>query len=98
MRDEAETRKHGDVDFGLREKPEEAPPKRGNSVRNDASLLSAEEIQHRKKVRAQEAIGEQANASRHQNAQNQHSQHGVDEPAPDGQRQPWASHSLAEPI
>src|SRR5260370_28780656 len=94
MRDEAETRKHGEVDLGLREKTEDAPPKSGNSVRNDASLLSAEEIQHRKKVRAQEAIGEQADAGRQKNAENQHSQDGIDEPGPHGQGQPGESHSL----
>src|SRR5258708_31828731 len=94
MSDESEAREHGDIDLGLREKPEEAPPKSGNSVRNDASLLSAEEIQHRKKVRAQEAIGEQANASRQQNAENQHAQDSVDEPGPDGQGEPGQSHSL----
>jgi len=33
MRDEAETRKHGDVDFGLHEKPEEALPKNGYAIR-----------------------------------------------------------------
>src|SRR5712664_3341924 len=98
MRDEAETREHGDANFGLREKPEEAPPKSGNSVRDDASPLSAEEIQHRKKVRAQEAVGEQADAGRQQNAENQHAQNGIDEPGPHGQRQPGESHSLGTQV
>src|SRR5712692_1047490 len=64
MRDEAETRKHSDVDFGLREKPEEAPPKNGNSIRDDTGRLIGNEIHYRKKVRAQKAIREQADTRR----------------------------------
>ncbi len=69
MRDEAEARKHGHVDFGLGEKPEEALPKNGNGVGDDAGRLSGNEIQQRKKVGAQEAIGEQADAGGEKNAE-----------------------------
>src|SRR6266852_1885175 len=44
MRDQAEAREHGDVDFRLREKPEEALPKNGNGVRNDTGRLIGDEI------------------------------------------------------
>src|SRR6266852_6275028 len=44
MRDQAEARQHGHVDFRLREKPEEALPKNGNGVRNDTGRLIGDEI------------------------------------------------------
>ena len=73
MSGEAETGKHGDIDFGLREKPEEAPPKHGQSVRHNVWRQAGEEVQRRKKVRAQETIRKQADARCQQNAENQHS-------------------------
>src|SRR5713226_7099279 len=45
MGDEAKAREHGNIDFGLREKPEEALPKNGNSVRDNAGRLIGDEIQ-----------------------------------------------------
>src|SRR5213078_4929527 len=78
MRGEAETRKHGDVDLGLREKPEEAMPKNGNSLRDDTGRLIGNEIQRGEKMRAQEAIREQVGAGRQENAENQHAQDGVE--------------------
>ena len=98
MRDEAETRKHGDVDFGLREKPEEALPKDGDCTCDNGARLTGKEIQRGEKVRAQEAIREQADAGRQKNAENQHSQDGIDEPGPDGQREPGERHSLSAEI
>ncbi len=98
MRDEAKAREHGDVDFRLREKPEEALPKNGNGVRNDTGRLIGDEIQHRKKVCAQESIGQQADASRQEDAENQHAENGVDEPGPDGQRQPGQGHSMGAQV
>src|SRR5690348_8753755 len=70
MRCEAETWKHGDVDFGLREKPEQSPPKDGNGIRDGSGRLRGNEIQFGEKVRAHEAIGEQANTGRQENAEN----------------------------
>ncbi len=84
MGDEAETRKHGDIDFGLREKPEEAPPNNGNSIRDGGRRLIRYEIQLGEKVRAQQAIGEQTQTGREENAENQHAEDGVDEPGPNG--------------
>ena len=98
MRDEAETRKHGDVDFGLREKPEEALPKDGDCTCDNGARLTGKEIQRGKEVRAQESVREQADAGRQENAENQHSENGVDEPGPDGQREPGERHSLSAEI
>src|SRR5712664_800070 len=64
MRDEAERRKHGDVNFGLGKKPEEALPEDGNSSCGAAARLTGEKTKRREKVRAQEAIRQQAGASR----------------------------------
>src|SRR6266446_5789905 len=83
---------------GLREKVEKALPKNGNCVSDRAGRLIGDEIQQRKKVRAQQPIREQADASRQQNAENQHAQNGVDEPSPHGQRQPRESHALRAQI
>src|SRR6266849_5358472 len=98
MRDEAETRKHGDVDFGLREKPEEAPPEYWNSIRDGAWRLIGNEIQLGEKVCAQKAIAEQADAGRQENAENQHTEDGVDEPGPDGQGKPGQRHAWGAEI
>src|SRR5713226_7734842 len=98
MRDDAEARKHGDVNFGLREKPEEALPQNGSSVGDSTGRLIGDETQHGEKVRAQQPIREQADAGRQENAENQHAQDGVDEPGPNGQRQPRESHSLTAQI
>src|ERR1700704_6247535 len=98
MRDEAETREHGHVDFRLREKPKEALPKNGDGVRDDAGRLIGNEIQHGKKARAQESIREQAGARRKENTENQHAEDGVDEPGPDGKWKPGQSHSLSAEI
>src|SRR6267154_1821143 len=84
MRGEAKTRKHGNVDFGLREKPEEALPKNGNSIRDGTGRLIGNEIQRGEKMRAQKAIREQAGAGRQEDAENQHAEDGVDEPRPHG--------------
>ncbi len=70
VRDEAKARKHRDVDFGLREKPEETLPNDGNSVGDDAGRLIGDEIQQGEKVCVQEAVGEQADAGRQENAEN----------------------------
>ena len=70
MRRKAEAWKHGDVDFGQREKPEQALPKHGDGVGDDARGLSDNEIQRGKKVRTHQAIGEQANTGRQENAEN----------------------------
>src|SRR5258708_7492101 len=56
MRDEAKGREHGDVDFGLREKPEEALPKDRNGTCDNAARLTGKEIKRGKKVRAQETV------------------------------------------
>src|SRR2546427_527952 len=77
-----------------REKPKEALPKNGNSVGDSAGPLIGDEIHHGEKVRVQESIRKQADAGRQENAENQHAQDGVDEPRPDGQRQPGESHAL----
>src|SRR5260370_12850135 len=69
MRDESERRKHGDIDFGLREKPEEAPPKNRNGVRDDACGLIGDEIHHWEQMRAQEAIRKQADAGRQERSE-----------------------------
>jgi hypothetical protein len=70
MRDESKARKHGDVDFRLSEKPEEALPENGNSVGDDTGRLAGNEIQQGKKVHVQETVGEQADAGREENAEN----------------------------
>src|SRR5713226_4699364 len=98
MRDEAKAREHGHVDFRVREKPEQALPQNGNGVRYDSGRLTRNEIQHWKKVRAQESIREQADASRQQNAENQQAQDGVDEPGPNGEWQPGKRHALGAQV
>src|SRR5882762_4112469 len=98
MRDEAETRKHGHVDFCFGEKPEEALPKHGSGTWHSADRPTGKESKWRKQVRAQEAIGEQANASRQENAENQHAQDGVEEPSPDGQGKPGEGHALGAQV
>src|SRR5713226_8392749 len=98
MRDEAEAREYGDVDFGLRKKPEEAPPKNGNSVCDDTGGLIGNEIQHGEKARAQEAIRKQADAGCQENAENQHPQDGIDEPGPDSQGKPREGHALGAQV
>ena len=70
MSREAKAWKHGHIDFGLREKPKETLPKNGNSIDDYTRGLSGSQIQRGKKVRAREAIGEQANAGRKENAEN----------------------------
>src|SRR2546426_6372722 len=62
MCDQAKARKHGHVDFGLREKPKEALPKNGNSVGDSAGPLIGDEIHHGEKVRVQESIRMQTDA------------------------------------
>src|SRR5712692_10090455 len=98
MRGEAKTREHSNVDFGLREKPKEALPKNWNSVRDDTGRLIGDEIHDGEKVRAEEAIGEQADARRQENAENQQAQDGVDKPGPHGQRQPGERHALSTEV
>src|SRR6266571_3245072 len=61
------------IQTGLRENAEEAPPKHGQSVRHNVWRLAGEEVQRRKKVRAQETIRKQADARCQQDAENQHS-------------------------
>src|SRR5260370_539553 len=74
-------KKHNETN---REKPEEAPPNNGNSIRDGGRRLIRYEIQLGEKVRAQQAIGEQTQTGREENAENQHAEDGVDEPGPNG--------------
>src|SRR5260370_40602522 len=55
MRGEAKTRKHGNVDFGLREKPEEPLPNNGNPIHDRTGLLLATQIQPAENIRPQQA-------------------------------------------
>jgi hypothetical protein len=70
MGDESEAREHGDIDFGLGEKPEEALPEHGQSIGGEIRGLAAEETEYRKKVCASEAIGEQADGGGEEDAEN----------------------------
>ena len=53
MRDQAEGREHGHVDFGLGEKPKEPLPKDWNSAGDYAGLLHGRKMKWGKKVRVQ---------------------------------------------
>ena len=56
MGGEPEAREHGNVDFGLGEKPEEALPKHRKKIRDKTCGLTGKKIQRWKKVRARKAI------------------------------------------
>ena len=70
----------------------------GNSIGDDTGRLIGNEIQRGEKMRAQEAIREQAGAGRQENAENQHAEDGVDEPGPNGQGKPREGHALGAQI
>jgi hypothetical protein len=53
---ESEAREHGDVDFGLREKPEQALPKNGRNIGRNRGRLAGKKIYRRKKMRTPETV------------------------------------------
>jgi len=98
VRDDSETRKHGNVDFGLGEKPEEALPERKECGLRDGCRLMRKKIEGREKLRSEQTVREKENASGQQDAENQHAENGVDEPGPDGERHARQGHAFGAKV
>ena len=77
MRHDPEARKHRNVDFRLRKKPEEALPEYGQSVRRGARRLGSQKIHGREEMSAEEPVREQAKTCRQKNAEDEHAKDGV---------------------
>src|SRR5271157_4559049 len=94
MRDNSETREHGDINFGLREKPKEAPPERKQSGLRERPRLMGKKSQRREKLRAKETVRKYKSASSEKNAENQHAEDGVYQPGPNSEGHPRQAHAL----
>src|SRR5580700_3018107 len=98
MGDDSETRKHGDIHFGLGEKPEESLPERKQRGLRERRWLLREKSKRREELRGEEAVGQEKNTSGEENAENQHAQNGVDEPGPNGEGHSRQSHALGAKV
>src|SRR5215472_15362513 len=98
MRNDAKTRKHRDINFRLRKKPKQSLPERRQGIGRDVRGLRRKETCRGKEMSVEKSVGKQTRASGEQNAENEHSQNGIDEPGPNSQRQPRQRHSLRTQI
>jgi len=98
MGDDSEAWKHGDIHFGLGEKPEESLPERKQRGLRERRWLLREKSQRREELRGEEAVGQEKNTSGEENAENQHAQNGVDEPGPNGEGYSRQSHALGAKV
>jgi hypothetical protein len=92
------SREHGDIDFGLREKPEESLPEHGESIGRYRRWLVGQKADDWEKVRADEAVREQTKGRGEDDAENQGAQNRVDEPGPDGKREPRQGHATGAEV
>ena len=94
MRNDAEAWKHSDVNFGLGEKPEEALPENGQALLDERRRLRSQKAPRGKEARAEQTVGEKEDAGSEQDAENQQTEDGVEEPSPDGEGQARESHAF----
>ena len=98
MRNDSEAREHGDIDFGLREKPEEALPKRKQGGLFEGCGLRGEKLKRREKLGAEDAVGKKKGARGEENAENQHAENSVDEPGPNGEGHARQGHAFGAKV